>query len=533
MIPQLWACVGLFSACTLCVLYRSWDLYRPSAFSLEATQLQWRFLIAWYLCTLGEWLQWPLIFRLPDVHLDDSVQVNQLLAAGYLAGVLTAFVVGVFADRFSRKRACQLYCLVAIGGCILSHVRSFSCLMLSRMLFGGATCILYSCFDAWYVKRHRQAGYSETVLRDTIKYMWFGNFIVAIAAGFACDLVLRSAGTYGTNMQLLHVELQSPASLLLVAEKMIRSHTAFASGGEVAVFTVSLLILLVAFCYITAVWERDESASSRRSAMPLGRGGGGTSLCTPAASQLSLLPGAASGSFFWRRLGLAVDAVRESGELQLLGLTTACAEAALFVFVPSWDPSLTFYGSLAVVGSRGRGNGGSSSPSSTISHVTDDPERTIFRGALFATLMMGCLVGVMAFSLRYSASRSPRRSMITFGDVISDGVGSVGDHTAAAGSGALWSVQEAQAGAAWKRMLYRDGGSAMLLASVALGIAGVLLIADLRGKKVFPWVLGPQYGFAVFAPLFCALLLYVVALGFFFPLAACAKVLPSIGRMAF
>lgn len=108
MIPQLWACVGLFSACTLCVLYRSWDLYRPSAFSLEATQLQWRFLIAWYLCTLGEWLQWPLIFRLPDVHLDDSVQVNQLLAAGYLAGVLTAFVVGVFADRFSRKRACQL-----------------------------------------------------------------------------------------------------------------------------------------------------------------------------------------------------------------------------------------------------------------------------------------------------------------------------------------------------------------------------------------------------------------------------------------
>jgi MFS transporter, MFS domain-containing protein family, molybdate-anion transporter len=76
-------------------------------------------------------------------------QVYQLHAFGYLAGVVFAFLVGPLADAYGRKLACQLYCVIYIIICVLTHFSSYKPLLVAGVMAGVGTCLLYTAFESW------------------------------------------------------------------------------------------------------------------------------------------------------------------------------------------------------------------------------------------------------------------------------------------------------------------------------------------------------------------------------------------------
>merc|ERR1711968_75538 len=63
--------------------------------------------------------------------------------------------------------------------------------MIGRLLGGVATSLLFSVFESWMIASHFKNGFSGEQLGDTFTKAYFGNSIVAIAAGviggFAAD----------------------------------------------------------------------------------------------------------------------------------------------------------------------------------------------------------------------------------------------------------------------------------------------------------------------------------------------------------
>merc|ERR1712010_443564 len=63
--------------------------------------------------------------------------------------------------------------------------------MVGRLLGGVATSLLFSVFEAWMISSHFSKGFDGDQLGDTFTKAYFGNSMVAIAAGllggFAAD----------------------------------------------------------------------------------------------------------------------------------------------------------------------------------------------------------------------------------------------------------------------------------------------------------------------------------------------------------
>ncbi|CAD7950044.1 unnamed protein product [Amoebophrya sp. A25] len=385
----LWFCILLLSASSLFLLSKYWDrIFRGVSFDPRLFSLQAKFLLPWYLAALAEWLQGPLLYRIGHRHLNNEHEVHLLLVAGYFSGLLCCFVIGSLADRYGRKRACQSYCLLYGSACILNHFRSFRLLLVSRVLSGAGTCVLYCCFDAWYVKRHRQLGLPEQSIQHTLKWMWFGTFFAAVSAGWLCELVLSIAIPY----------------------RVVFYNLGFCVGGETAVFGFAAVVLFVVFGWIGYLWDKDEPMRARKS-LPLG---------SAFHDETSVLAKTEQG----------LRSIGSSPRLLALGAAVAGVEGALFVFLPSWDPSLTFYSTLA------HAHGHHGGPSVSAGGLHPIPGDSLHRGAIFASLMLAAMAGALMFSVRFGGKQSLAARGVNVGERVAT-TGWTGERIATLGAGAL------------------------------------------------------------------------------------------------
>jgi hypothetical protein len=66
--------------------------------------------------------------------------------------------------------------------------------MFGRLLAGIATSILYSAFESWLVYEHKTRGFEESTLGSLFANAYFGNSIVAIAAGVVAQVAANMFG---------------------------------------------------------------------------------------------------------------------------------------------------------------------------------------------------------------------------------------------------------------------------------------------------------------------------------------------------
>jgi MFS family permease len=126
-------------------------------------------------------------------HLPETT-VAALYASGFVAGALSASFVGQLADKYGRRNACLLYCIIYSTACFSMLSDNLLILFAGRACGGISTTLLYSVFETWMIAEyHDQAldAYGLS-LGSMFGKMTTLSGVVAIVSGVIGDVLVRS-----------------------------------------------------------------------------------------------------------------------------------------------------------------------------------------------------------------------------------------------------------------------------------------------------------------------------------------------------
>lgn len=236
------------------------------------------FLLGWGICVAADWLQGPYLYVLYSGYGFKRDEIGGLFLAGFVVSGLAGSFVGILADRFGRRLACEVYCLLYICACVTKHFNHYGILMIGRVAGGFATSLLFSVFESWVVSELLLTHKVDTdALRHLLGRMYLTSYSAAIVTG-----------------------LLSQGLVALVSLHAVPGAGGFHWGGSTLPYDASILGLFVGLLIMHFRWKENFGARSVSSGAPLPRD------CT-----------------VW-----------------LLGLVCACFESSMYIFVFNLTPAL-------------------------------------------------------------------------------------------------------------------------------------------------------------------------------------------------
>ena len=119
----------------------------------------------------------------------------------YVATIVSTAIFGVLAevvDVGSRKKKCVitavLFCISFVTMC---NGKNFELLLLGRVLYGAATVLLHSAFDAYIVHENASIGYPDDWLMQVFSVLAHSMAFVSAASGGFGQVVAGSSGAMG------------------------------------------------------------------------------------------------------------------------------------------------------------------------------------------------------------------------------------------------------------------------------------------------------------------------------------------------
>jgi MFS family permease len=132
---------------------------------------------------------------------DEKGLVEEVVAAlfmtGFLAGAVSASFTGNLADRYGRRLACLVFCVIYSLSCLTLLSDDIVILFIGRMLGGVSTTLMYSVFESWMVTEFNKQFPDEpgSTLSGIFSIMTTLNTVVAIIAGVLAEWVTDFTGT--------------------------------------------------------------------------------------------------------------------------------------------------------------------------------------------------------------------------------------------------------------------------------------------------------------------------------------------------
>eukprot|EP00051_Salpingoeca_urceolata_P028781 m.488072 g.488072 ORF g.488072 m.488072 type:complete len:431 (+) comp25521_c0_seq1:92-1384(+) len=177
------------------VTYLSRDTSKgASATSADFKNFQFRYLVVYLVMMAADWMQGPYVYALYSFYGFTMEQNGQLFIVGFGTSMIFGIVAGSLVDKYGRKLGCVMYGIVYMASCVTKHHNSFHTLMLGRVLGGIATSILFSAFESWMISQHNKEGFEPDLMSGTFSYMFMGNGLVAIGAGWLAQQAVDYVG---------------------------------------------------------------------------------------------------------------------------------------------------------------------------------------------------------------------------------------------------------------------------------------------------------------------------------------------------
>jgi len=252
-------------------------------------------------------------------------QIGILFVAGFGSALILGTFIGSLADKTGRRLNCLAFVVIYSASCILTHSDSFEMLLLGRVLGGVAGSILNTAFEAWMVSEHNSRGFDGQWMGETFSLAIFGSGVAAISAG-------------------------------LVAAPLV------ASFGVTAPFDLSAVCLLLGGSVVLLRWRENY-----------GSGGGA---------------GGAAGNSTLAGCSRAVTVLTTNGKVAMVGATQSLFEAAMYIFVFFWTPTLEASLTAAEQAS------GAVAP---LEPGEDRPASNLPHGLVFACFMVSVMLGSKVF----------------------------------------------------------------------------------------------------------------------------------------
>jgi MFS transporter, MFS domain-containing protein family, molybdate-anion transporter len=139
-------------------------------------------------------MQSPFVYSVYTSKGFSDSGIAALFATSFLFSGLSALFVGPLADRYGRKRACLLFCVLFSLSSLTVILDSIWTLALGRALAGVSATLLSTVFEMWLLTEHQRHGFghAEEALQSIHGAMSTTNGFVAIAAGITSQFLVRS-----------------------------------------------------------------------------------------------------------------------------------------------------------------------------------------------------------------------------------------------------------------------------------------------------------------------------------------------------
>jgi len=330
---------------------------------------------------MADWLQGPYVYALYKSYGYNESTIEALFVVGFGSSALLGTCIGGWADVIGRKRATLLYCFVYIACCATKHFDSLPLLVLGRALGGIATSLLFSVLESWLVHEHSKLNFendlfSRRSLSKTLSLAQCGNSLVAILAGQLAQAAVSF--TPLTPLTALTPHNTTDESDLI----------RFWYGGDILPFDLSAIVLLVCAACVSCLWDENYGGHGQKRGLSIGGTSKSPSESPLGTSLLLDIPAAAAApTTALSRWRAAFIDVLSNRSVLLLGITSACFESSMYIFVILWTPAL--------------------SPSSS--------SVSLPCGLIFSTFMVCCMAGSCVYSLIATHARDWSLHALAFG----------------------------------------------------------------------------------------------------------------------
>lgn len=147
-----------------------------------------QYLIVHTLAYFADWLKGPYIYALYNSYGLSENDIALLFLVGFgVSGIFGPFV-GMFADKYGRKKLSLAYFIIYILSALCQPFVNFKILILGRILGGIGTSLLTSTFESWMIAEHKRREFPQELLDDTFSKSTLCNSVSAIVAGIVAQL---------------------------------------------------------------------------------------------------------------------------------------------------------------------------------------------------------------------------------------------------------------------------------------------------------------------------------------------------------
>ncbi|KAG0073855.1 Molybdate-anion transporter [Podila epicladia] len=144
---------------------------------------------------LSDWLQGPYLYTLYESYGFGMYEIAVLFIVGFVSSAVFGTVVANTADVWGRKRMALLFCLTSSTASLIRLSSNYHFLVVSHLLSGLSTALLYCVFEAWYISQHQRKGFAPALIGATFSTAIFLNGLIAILAGIVANISVEWSGS--------------------------------------------------------------------------------------------------------------------------------------------------------------------------------------------------------------------------------------------------------------------------------------------------------------------------------------------------
>ena len=116
---------------------------------------------------------------------------------GFASGAVTSIFTGAIVDGIGRKKAVLIYCILEIFINYLEQYPIFLFLVISRVVGGITTNLLFTVFETWLVTEHRRRHFEEEKLQIILRDSNIVSNLAAILSGYIAHGLASAYGPVG------------------------------------------------------------------------------------------------------------------------------------------------------------------------------------------------------------------------------------------------------------------------------------------------------------------------------------------------
>jgi len=157
-------------------------------------QFRLQYLVVFGAIMLADGLQGTHLYALYEGY---NFNVANLYSIGFAAGALASPFMGPLVDKFGRRNSGLVYCALEMFINGLEQYKCMTGLLVSRIIGGITTNLLYTVFESWVVTEHRKRGYPEEKLEFILRDSVIMSNVLAIASGILAEILADTFGLTG------------------------------------------------------------------------------------------------------------------------------------------------------------------------------------------------------------------------------------------------------------------------------------------------------------------------------------------------